>query len=325
MNAPDCASESGSFCQWIWNETGAEWLAARADRFVGTLISIVLILVIAWLVRFLLFRSIDRLTALTAGGQTPRMLRPLKATARKALPNGLSAERRRQRALAMGSLLKSITSFTVLAVVVIMILAEIGVDVAPLLASAGIVGVALAFGAQNLIKDFLAGIFMTLEDQYGVGDTVDLGSASGTVTTVGLRTTTLRAGDGTVWHVRNGEVLRVGNASQGEAVVSIDIPLPYDADTARAGAVALAAAESVAGAPDFAETVAEQPKLQGIVDVAPGVITIRLAATVRAGDEHSFAPAVLAAIKAAFDAELRRDPRADFRPPVIPAAPEEPL
>ena len=119
-------------------------------------------------------------------------------------------------------------------------------DVAPLLASAGIVGVALAFGAQNLIKDFLAGIFMTLEDQYGVGDTVDLGSASGTVTTVGLRTTTLRAGDGTVWHVRNGEVLRVGNASQGEAVVTIDIPLPYDADTARAGAVALAAAESVA-------------------------------------------------------------------------------
>ena len=114
-----------------------------------------------------------------------------------------------------------------------LILAELGIDIAPLLASAGIAGVALAFGAQNLVRDFLAGIFMTLEDQYGVGDTVDLGSATGTVVAVSLRTTTVRAGDGTIWHVRNGEVLRVGNSSQGEAVVSIDLPLPYDADSAR--------------------------------------------------------------------------------------------
>ncbi len=325
MNAPECASDTGSFCHWVWDVTGADWLAAHADGFVGGLISIVLTLLIAWLIRFLVYRAIDRLTALTAGGQTPKMLRPLKTTASKALPRGLSAERRRQRALAMGSLLKSITSFTIAAVVLIMILGELGVDVAPLLASAGIVGVALAFGAQNLVKDFLAGIFMTLEDQYGVGDTVDLGSASGTVTTVGLRTTTLRSGDGTVWHVRNGEVLRVGNSSQGEAVVTIDLPLPYDADTARAAAVAVGAASAVAASPEFSDVVVDQPRALGIVDVAPGVITIRVAATVRAGDEATFAPAVRAAIKHAFDDALRQDPRADYRPPVTPAAPEEPM
>ena len=119
----------------------------------------------------------------------------------------MSGERGAQRALAIGSLLKSVRSFLIFGIAAVLILEEFGIDVAPLLASAGIAGVALAFGAQNLIRDFLAGIFMTLEDQYGVGDVVDLGSATGTVITVGLRTTSLRAGDGTIWHVRNGEVL----------------------------------------------------------------------------------------------------------------------
>ena len=205
-----------------------------------------LIVIVALLVRFLAYRAINRITALTANGMTPAMLRPLRAQAERALNRGVSAERRRQRALAIGSLLKSVTSFLVVSIAAVLILAEFGINVAPLLASAGIAGVALAFGAQNLIKDFLAGIFMTLEDQYGVGDNVDLGSASGTVTTVGLRTTTVRAGDGTIWHVRNGEVLRVGNSSQGESVVNIDLPLPYSADTTRAGHIALAQADQVA-------------------------------------------------------------------------------
>jgi small-conductance mechanosensitive channel len=97
----------------------------------------------------------------------------------------------------------------------IMILAEIGVDVAPILTGAGILGVALGFGAQNFVKDFLAGIFMILEDQLGVGDIVDTGHANGTVEAVGLRVTRLRDEQGTIWYVRNGEVIRIGNESQG--------------------------------------------------------------------------------------------------------------
>ena len=119
-----------------------------------------------------------------------------------------------------------------------MVLAEFGVALGPILASAGIVGVALGFGAQNLVRDFLSGMFMLLEDQYGVGDIVDLGAANGTVEAVGLRITTVRDGNGTVWYVRNGEILRVGNKSQGYAVAVADLPLAHDADIGRAAEVA---------------------------------------------------------------------------------------
>src|SRR5215216_106327 len=110
----------------------------------------------------------------------------------------------------------------VLGTAIVLILGVLGLNLAPILASAGIVGFALGFGAQNLVKDFLSGIFMMLEDQYGVGDIVDLGDASGTVEAVGLRITTVRDAHGVVWYIRNGEIIRVGNKSQGWAVVNID-------------------------------------------------------------------------------------------------------
>jgi len=319
VNAPACASEAGSFCQWFWENTGLGFVARNADGALDALVHITLIVLISFGVRALVFRAVNRLTKLTAVGATPAILRPLRAQARRALNRAVSAERRQQRALAVGSLLKSVTSFLIFGTAVILILAELGINVAPLLASAGIAGVALAFGAQNLIKDFLAGIFMTLEDQYGVGDAVDLGSASGTVTTVGLRTTTIRAGDGTIWYVRNGEVMRVGNSSQGEAVVAIDLPLPYDADTARAGEIALAQTRMVSSSAEFADLIDEEPQLLGIVDIEPGIVTIRLTATVRSGDQDAYLRAVRAAIKTAFDAARVKDPAVDFRPPAAPA------
>src|SRR5690606_8547905 len=155
------------------------------------------------------------------GSLSPAVLQPLRDRAESALLGNQSVARRQQRAQAIGSLLRSITSFVVLVVAVILVLAEIGVNITPLLASAGIAGVALGFGAQSLVKDFLSGVFMTLEDQFGIGDVVDLGAVSGTVVAVGLRITTIRGADGTIWHVRNGEVLRVGNTSQGSAVVTL--------------------------------------------------------------------------------------------------------
>ena len=147
--------------------------------------------------------------------------------------------RRAQRARTIGSVLRSASSAVVGAIAVVMILAEFGVALGPILASAGIVGVALGFGAQNLVRDFLSGMFMLLEDQYGVGDIVDLGSANGTVEAVGLRITTVRDGNGTVWYVRNGEILRVGNKSQGFAVAVADLPLAHNADIAQATEIAV--------------------------------------------------------------------------------------
>jgi len=96
----------------------------------------------------------------------------------------------------------------------IVALGEFGFDLGPLIASAGVVGVALGLGAQTLVRDVLSGIFMLIEDQYGVGDTVDVLEVQGTVEKVGLRVTTVRDGSGTLWYLRNGEILKVGNQSQ---------------------------------------------------------------------------------------------------------------
>ncbi|HEY5882975.1 MAG TPA: mechanosensitive ion channel domain-containing protein [Nakamurella sp.] len=321
ITPPECAADPGSLCQWVWDNTGADYLASNSDEFVSTTLHILAILLIAFAVRFLIYRAINRLTRLSNNDDTSAAMRPLRAGARFALAGGMAADRRAQRTRAVGSLLKSVTSFVVICVAGVLILAELGFDVAPILTSAGIAGVALAFGAQNLVRDFLAGIFMTLEDQYGVGDTVDLGSASGTVVAVSLRTTTLRAGDGTIWHVRNGEVLRVGNASQGRAVVTIPVTVPYDSDTDRAGTIALQQATGVAESPEFEASILEPPTLLGITDVAPGTITIGIEATVLTGDKEGYTRAVRAAIRSAFERTRQDDPTADFRPPVLVGGP----
>lgn len=195
-----------------------EWTlppGAAYDWFVARPIAILLILVFALVVRWLVRRALDRMVRRATEGSIPAILARTKAgeVLGDLRPGG--ADRRRERALTMGSVLKSIASAMIMSVAAIMMLAEVGVNVAPILTGAGIVGVALAFGAQNFVKDFISGIFMILEDQYGVGDKVDTGLASGTVQAVGLRVTRLRADDGVIWYVRNGEVLRVGNASQG--------------------------------------------------------------------------------------------------------------
>ena len=196
---------------WEWDiPPGAayEWFVARPA-------AIVLILIIAFLVRWLARRAIDRVVRRASEGSVPSVLARTKAGELLGDLRPGAADRRRERALTMGSVLKSIVGALIMGIAGIMILAELGVNIAPILTGAGILGVALGFGAQNFVKDFLAGIFMILEDQLGVGDVVDTGHAIGTVEAVGLRVTRLHDEQGTIWYVRNGEVLRVGNESQG--------------------------------------------------------------------------------------------------------------
>ena len=155
-----------------------------------------------------------------------------------------------------------------------MVLGEFGFDLAPLLASAGIAGVALGFGAQSLVKDLIAGLFMLIEDQYGVGDTVDLGEATGVVESVGLRVTTVRDGRGVLWYIRNGEIIRVGNKSQGWALVVIDLPIGF-AGTEEANAVLRTAAASVAMDPELAPEIVEPPEVLGVEQVTVDGAVIR--------------------------------------------------
>jgi small conductance mechanosensitive channel len=192
--------------------------------------------------------------------------------------------------------MKSVVSFVVYGLAFILILGEIGINLGPIIASAGIVGVAIGFGAQNLVKDFLSGVFMMLEDQYGVGDIVDLGPATGTIESVGLRVTTLRDVNGTVWYVRNGEILRVGNSSQGFAVAVVDVQLGYGADIEAATAVIKRIVGDEVGTEPISDDVLEPAEILGVDKVTPESITVRLTVKVRAGRQWAVQRALRARI-----------------------------
>jgi small conductance mechanosensitive channel len=213
----------------------------------------VLIVIIAVVIRALCHRVIRRAATGIGEGTTPSMLRPLRDKAAHGLRHDagtLLVERRAQRAATIGSLLRSVASFAIYGTACVLVVGEFGVNLTPIVASAGVIGVAVGFGAQNLVKDFLSGIFMMLEDQYGVGDVVNLGEATGTVETIGLRVCTVRDTQGTLWYVRNGAINRVGNFSQHFSIALVDVPIGYGADVAQATETAdQAARAAVADAP----------------------------------------------------------------------------
>lgn len=254
-------------------------------------VRILLIVLIALVVRWVVHRAISRAVRSTADSDVPIMLKPLKERLGNGLLEtaGLVSERRRQRAETVGSLLRSVASLVIGVLALMLVFGEIGFQLGPFIAGAGIVGVALGFGAQNLVKDFLSGIFMILEDQYGVGDVVDLGEVSGTVEAVGLRVSRLRDVSGTVWYVRNGEVLRVGNRSQGFAQVIVDLPVPYGADLSAVGAAMKAAADELAAQPEWTPAVLAAPELLGVEQIGEERVVLRLTVKVRPADQWQLA------------------------------------
>jgi small conductance mechanosensitive channel len=277
---PACVNQADSWCSWVHDLTGSNWLAASADWLLAKPLKILLILVVACVVRWLAKRAIDHMTA----GKVPKRLQPLRERAR--VPRvAHNNERRRQRAKTIGSVLNSVASFVVFGLAVILILGELGLNLAPIIASAGVLGLALGFGAQNLVRDFLSGMFMMAEDQYGVGDTVDVGEAIGTVESVGLRVTTLRDMQGTVWYVRNGEVLRVGNFSQGYAVAVVDVPIGYETDVDKALEIIGRTLTTAVGHDSMSEDVLEEPQLLGIDSVTAEAMTVRSTVKVRPGKQ----------------------------------------
>lgn len=266
-------------CKWMLDSTGSEWFAEGSYYILIKPLRIVLILVIAVVLRYLLHRAIRRLVRTTSEGSIPAVLRPLRERVPTSPESTVAVvpERRRQRAEAIGSVLRSMITAVVFGVAVLLVLDELSFNLAPLLASAGIVGLALGFGAQTLVKDLLAGLFMLLEDQYGVGDTVDLGEATGVVEAVGLRITTIRDGRGVLWYIRNGEIVRVGNKSQGWAMVIVDMPIGF-ANAEEASAVLRTAAASVAVDPDLAPKIVEAPEVLGVEQVTVDGTVIRTVA-----------------------------------------------
>jgi small-conductance mechanosensitive channel len=247
-------------------------------------VRILVIIVVALILRYVLLRMINRLVRPVHVGEVPRILRPFAERAERSAfleSTGLLSERREQRAATIGSVLRYVVSLTILVVAFLLILSELDIDLAPFIAGTSIVGVALGFGAQNIVKDFLSGIFMLLEDQYGVGDVIDFEKAAGTVEAVGLRTTRLRDVNGTVWYVRNGEVVRVGNKSQGFAQVVLDVPIAADADIPAASAAILAVAQELHADPEWNGVFLTEPDLQGVEAITRDETVIRLVVRVR--------------------------------------------
>ena len=294
-------------CDWVMNATGSNRVADMAQMVIGTPLTIGLLVVLALIARWALHRMVDRIVR---HAETP-MVVPHRFTRNGVLgrssepsPSDLAATTRRvQRAKTIGSLLKSIISGVLVAVGLTMVLSELGVNIAPIIASAGIVGLALGFGAQTLVKDFLSGIFMIFEDQYGVGDVIRVNDVQGTVEAVSLRVTRMRDGNGTVWYVRNGEIQRVGNMSQNWARAVLDVTVSHEADLHQVRQVLLDLARDLWRDDDFVGRIIEEPEVPGVESISVEGITVRLSVKTAPMEQWPVARALREQIKSRFDAE----------------------
>ena len=237
-------------------------------------------------------------TAGTAGAVVP------PGTVTTAAVHDAASERRHQRAHALGSILRNAASVTIFAIAVAIGLGDLGVNLAPVLASAGVVGIAVGFGAQNLVRDFLAGIFMLLEDQYGVGDVINIGDATGTVEAVSLRTTRLRDVNGVVWHLRNGSLEKVGNESQGWARAVVDVPVPPTLDIPDTRQVMEQSAGTMWRERRWRKLMLEKPEVWGVQDISDSQVVMRVAAKTLPLRQWEVARELRERVKSALDAGL---------------------
>jgi moderate conductance mechanosensitive channel len=271
------------------------------DVFLGTPLAIFCIVIVAIIARFLLHRLIDKIAEGIISGRAG--IGRLEDRLPSAIAAGATSARREQRARTMASILKSLTTATIGGIAALMILDELGIATGPLLASAGIVGIAVGFGAQALVRDVISGVFMLIEDQYGVGDVVDLGDASGVVEAVGLRVTRIRDVNGTVWYIRNGQVLRVGNQSQGWARAVLDVGIAYGEDIGRAETLLLDVANALRRDEKFGGLVLEDPEMWGIESVTADGVVLRLVVKTEPLQQWAVARELRRRIKDRFDAE----------------------
>jgi moderate conductance mechanosensitive channel len=276
--------------------------ALTVDALVQIGVTVAIIVLVAVVLRFVVNRVIGHVAA---GAGVPGMLslvRRRRGVSDADRIEAFGSARRAQRARTVGSVIRNAATILIFGTAFMMVLGQFGVNLAPVLASAGVLGLAIGFGAQNLVKDFLSGIFMLLEDQYGVGDHVDLGDAVGTIERVGLRTTTVRDVTGMVWYVRNGTIERVGNGSQDHAVAVVDVPPALDTDITRAAATAEEAATAGIEEHGHGPDVLQKPQVLGVESLSSAGMTLRLTAMTRPGRQwavqRSMTEHVVAALRA---------------------------
>ncbi|WP_028807505.1 mechanosensitive ion channel family protein [Streptomyces canus] len=273
----------------------ASWVEQNWSTWLAIGLRVLLILVIAGVLRMVVRRAITKLI--------DRMNRTAQAVDGTSIGGLLvNNERRHQRSQAIGSVLRSVASFAILGTAALMILGAFEINLAPLLASAGVAGVAIGFGARNLVTDFLSGVFMILEDQYGVGDTIDAGVASGEVIEVGLRVTKLRGDSGEIWYVRNGEVKRIGNLSQGWATAGVDVTVRASEDLDKVKRVLGEVAEKMSKEEPWNELLWSPIEVLGLDSVLLDSMVVRVSAKTMPGKSLTVERELRWRIKRAFDA-----------------------
>lgn len=293
-----CEGSGDFICDWIYDTTGNEAIAEAADWFIERPLTVLVIIAVALIVNRIARKAIDR-AEMRMIRDRERRLEERQAEEvddgrfedqefrahQKAAQLNLAAEQAKQRARTVGSVLRSFATTVISTFAILMVLGEFDVNLGPLIAGAGIAGIALGFGAQSIVRDFLSGFFMLVEDQFSVGDVVDVGEASGAVEAITLRTTRIRDVNGTLWYVPNGEIHRVANKSQQWARAVLDIDVAYDTDIATASRVIKEVAVSVwrDHLPDA--TIIEEPEIWGVERFGESAIAIRLVAKVEPGEQ----------------------------------------
>lgn len=264
-------------------------------RIAGVIVGAV---ILRWVLLISIRRVVDRVVSGVKKAQAVEHTVELSASP-------LHAVRVVQRTRTIGSVLRNIVTWSIVAVAIVLILSELNFSVTALIASAGVLGAALGFGAQSLVKDMLNGLFMVFEDQLGVGDIVSLqstqGPVDGVVESVGVRVTQVRDVGGTLWFVRNGEIVTVGNKSQGWARVIIDLPAPYTSDVEAVERTMLETAQRLADDPKWRRKVLEKPEIWGIESISAEALVVRLVMKVRGPEQFEVARELRLRLKLALD------------------------
>ena len=305
-----CGPDPGFFCELVFDNTENERLAEIIGWVVERPLRIILILLVAWIIKKIVHKVIERAVARLvrqSESETEEQLEDagkldFGARAAKAI-NRIHERQARssQRIETIAAVLKSLATALILAVAVLLCLSELNIDLAPLIAGAGIAGLAVGFGAQSLVRDFLAGMFILIEDQFGVGDVVDVGDTSGTIEKVSLRTTTLRDVSGVVWTVPNGEIRRTANHSQLWSRAILDIGVSYDTDIDQASDIMNAVADELWQENDPDLTILEAPSVWGVQELGNDAVVIRLVVKTDPSEQWAVGRVLRARIKKAFD------------------------
>ena len=295
-------------CGWLLRATDSNLIASAGGTILLALLKILLIIVVAFVVHRVLRRAIKRFTRGLAA-QTVQRIGKLSGRVPLADTHPMDLSRATMRTETMGAVFNSIATFLVWGIAFVLIVGAFGINLTPLVAGAGIIGVALGFGAQNMVKDFLAGLFVILEDQYGIGDVVDLRDSmgdpgvSGTVEAISLRATRLRDIEGSVWHVPNGEIRTAGNKSQQWARSLLDVAVAYGTDINHATRVLKTTADELWRDEEFADDIIEEPEVWGLERFDADSLALRMVIKVKPARQWAVNRELRARIKAAFDSE----------------------